>query len=533
MRRLLFALAAVAALWSSACSSGGSNVQPPPPSGKYSLASLTGQYAFVTNGEVFTSGSIAPTPLARVGSFVADGKGNIAGGMEDINTGGTPSNAILISGGSYTVSPNGRGVLTLNFQGGTTVDFGIVLTSTSDGLLIDETSNSSQASTGSGNFILQQSAPFALNEVTGNYVFDFSGSDASQPNPLPESFIGEFTVDGAMGTIPTGFFDDNDNGTLTSGGMTPGAISQDPGDVPAFNNFGRGIATIATQNFVFYIVNSRQVRFLSTNKGMLSGDAVIQTNLPANVSNINGGFAFVLAGTTGAGGITRVGRFTASGSTVSNVLMDTNTAGQFTLTDSGSNASISLDPATGRGILTFTDPHFSNAPVTAVFYLSSASQGVIQETTQSSTGTFDVADGSIAAQSGSPFTSANISGTYAMNWSGLVVAGGSFPVEDEEDFLAQASVSNLALSGAADIFQFTSATLSPQFDLGVGGAISINGDGTSGGGRSTQNTMTVNLTGAKQINFVVYFVSPQFAFFANNTNSGTTRNVAGILKSQQ
>jgi hypothetical protein len=315
--------------------------------------------------------------------------------------------------------------------------------------------------------------------------------------------------------------------------MTPGAISQDPGNVATFNNFGRGIATIATQNFVFYIVNSRQVRFLSTNKGMLSGDAVIQTNLPANVSNINGGFAFVLAGTTGAGGITRVGRFTASGSTVTNVLMDTNTAGQFTLTDSGSNASISLDPTTGRGILSFTDPHFPNAPVTAVFYLSSASQGVIQETTQSSTGTFDVADGSMAAQSGSPFTSANISGTYAMNWSGLVVAGGSFPVEDEEDLLAQASVSNLALSGAADIFQFTSATLSPQFDLGVGGTISINGDGTSAGGRSTQNTMTVNLTGAKQIDFVVYFVSPQLAFFANNTNSGTTRNVAGILKSQQ
>ena len=45
--------------------------------------------------------------------------------------------------------------------------------------------------------------------------------------------------------------------------------------------------------------------------------------------------------------------------------------------------------------------------------------------------------------------------------------------------------------------------------------------------------MTVNLTGAKPINFVVYFVNPQLAFFANRDNSGTQRIVLGILKLQQ
>jgi hypothetical protein len=140
-----------------------------------------------------------------------------------------------------------------------------------------------------------------------------------------------------------------------------------------------------------------------------------------------------------------------------------------------------------------------------------------------------VADGSIIAQSGSPFTSSNISGTYAMNWSGLVVANGTF--QDEEDLLAQVTVSNLSLSGTADIFQFTSATPAPQFDFGVGGPITIAGDGTSGAS-GQRNNMTVNLNNAAPIHFVVYFVNPQLAFFANRDNNGTPRIVAGILKAQ-
>ena len=171
MKRLLITLSVAAALWSAACGSAGSSVQPPPPSGKYSLANLNGQYAFVTNGEVFTNGSSFPFPLARVGVFIADGKGNITGGIEDLNADGTPSNAIAITNGTYTVNADGRGALALNV-GQSTLDFGITLTSTSDGLLIDETSNSNQASTGSGNFVLQKAAPFALTDVNGPYVFE-------------------------------------------------------------------------------------------------------------------------------------------------------------------------------------------------------------------------------------------------------------------------------------------------------------------------------------------------------------------------
>src|SRR5438132_11356304 len=154
MKRLLFTLSVAAAFWSAACGSGGSSVQPPPPAGKYSLASLNGTYAFVTNGEVIAGNAVSP--MARAGSFIANGQGAIMGGVEDVNTSGTPSGATAITGGSYTVNADGRGTITLAV-GQSSITFGIVLTSTSDGLLIDETS-ASQFSTGSGNFILQDPA---------------------------------------------------------------------------------------------------------------------------------------------------------------------------------------------------------------------------------------------------------------------------------------------------------------------------------------------------------------------------------------
>jgi len=448
--------------------------------------------------------------------------------VEDVNTSGSPSGAKTITGGSYTVNADGRGTVTLNVAG-SSIDLGIVLTSTSDGLLIDETSNGSQFSTGSGNFILQQSTPFALSEVSGTYVFDFSGLDGAQPTPNQESFVGEFDVNNTTQTIPTGFFDDNDGGTLTSGAMTAGTIAQDNLQPASFSSFGRGVATIDNQNFVFYIVNSNQVRFQSTTNGMLSGDAIAQSNsVPTSTAAFNGSFAFILSGSSTTGGITKIGRFTANGATVANVLADVDDTGAQHPSNFFSNGNITFDAANpGRGHVTFLDNSF---PFTLVFYLSSANSGVIQDVTETATGSgigVVIADGSLAAQSGGPFTGSNITGTYAMNWSGIVTTGSNFPIQDEEDLLAQTTVTNLALSGTADLFQFTTVTL--RTGLGVGGSIAINGDGTSGDGH--RNGLTVNLTGANSIGFVIYIINPQTAFFA--VNSGNTHLDAGILKFQQ
>jgi hypothetical protein len=527
MKRFLLMLAAVAALWSAAC--GGNGVAtPPPPVGKFTPFDLNGQYAFVTNGEVFAGTTV--DQLARVGSFIADGHGNIKGGVEDVNeasVGVTP--AIAITGGNYTVNGDGRGTLTLQL-GQSSVNFGITLTSSNDGLMIDETSTSAQSSTGSGNFIKQNSGSFAIASITGPYVFDFSGLDATQG---PESIVGEFTASG--GPITTGVEDVNDNGVFSTAAAVAGNFAADGVNQSTLTGFGRGVAQLNGSQYVFYIVDSSRIRILSTSGGtMLSGDAVAQSNIPP-ANPIASSFVFIVAGSSGNGGITRVGRFTGNGAAVTNVLVDTNNSGQSIQTNTTNNASMTLDAANpGRGTVTFTDPHFASAPFNFVFYLSSPTQGVIQETTvntSNNNNAVDVADGTIAAQTGSPFTGSNITGTYALNWSGLSLQNnGSFSQQDEEDLLSQVTVSSLSLSGAADIFQFQNGV--PVFDLVTSGTIAISGDGTSST-TSNQNTMSVKLvkSNSTTVNFVVYFVSPQLAFFANNQDSH--RTVAGVLKLQQ
>jgi len=545
MKRLLLALAASAALWTAACSSGGgSGTPPPPPAGNFTLASLNGTYAFVTNGEVFSNG--AEANLVRTGSFTANGSGGInLGGVYDTVTAGGASDStpIAITGGSYTVNADGRGTLTLNVNASgvaTSINFGFVLTSGSSGtspatsgLMIDETSNASQASTGSGNFFMQTAADFQTSNISGTYVFDFSGLDTS---PAPLSVVGEVTV--SSGLTTGGYEDSNDNFALGSGGLASGTSFI--ADSANLATAGRGTVNIAGQTFAFYIVDSTRIRLISSNSTgtgpMISGDLVLQQNVPANVSSLNSGFAFLVAGSSPGGGLTRLCRFTANGASVTNVMLDTNNAAsQFILTNGATNASIALDPVNpGRGTITFQEKGASaNVPSSFVFYLSSPTQGVIQQTTvNTSTGVVvAVADGTIGAQSGNPFTSSNISGTYAMNWSGLVTAGGSFADTDEEDLLAQVKISSLSFTGISDIFQFTSATLTPKTDINTSGSINFNGgDGTGDDGDRVY--MGVTLSGQSAIDMVVYIVNPQLAFFANRDKS-SGRIVAGVLEAQQ
>jgi len=543
MNRLLTALVATAAVWASACGSSAPTVVPGPPIGKYSLASLKGTYAFMTSGEVFVNGNVSASPMQRVGSFVANGAGVITGGVEDVNTAGTPSGAIAITGGGYNIDPDGRGTLTLQFAANT-LTFGMVLTSTSDGLMMDETtisSVSSQASTGSGNFIKQDTTLCSTpnTSVVGTYVFDFFGLDSSM---APQSFVGEFTSNNT-GATTAAFGDINDAVAGLSSG--PFNASFGTGGFPAGPTAcGRGLAQLTTtvtgtQTYAYYVVDASRVRFINAAGGeMLSGDAVLQDNtVPTSVNSINGGLAFVVAGSSANGGLTRLVRVTANSGTLTNVLMDTNNAAAtYTMSNGATSATISLDATNpGRGIITFlANGESTSVPSRFVFYLNSAAEGVIQETTQNiNTGAVvAVADGTIAAQTGSPFSSSNIAGTYALNWSGLVTAQGSFANQDEEDVLGQVNIANLTLTGRSDAFQFTSLTLTPNINIGTAGTMALNGgDGTGGDG--TRVDMDVTLSNQNAVHMVVYIANPQLAFFANRDNNGTPRIVAGVLKAQQ
>lgn len=542
--KLASAASIFAALWVSACGGGGPTITPPPPTGKFTDGSLNGTYAFMTSGEVIVNTTSGPTEvsMARVGSFVADGNGHITGGVEDVNASGTVSTAAVISGGSYTINDDGRGTVTLTVASSaieSSINFGIVLTSgssgppsiASGGLMIDETSSTNQASTGSGNFLQQNTTAFVPTAtINGNYVFDISGLDSTQ---APASIVGELST--ASGSLTGGIDDGNDNGTLTpTGTILTSSFTSDPSNPATLSSSGRGLVSINGETFAFYIVDSTRARLISVaiaggaTPDMLTGDAVSQASVPAAPS---GSFAFLVAGSdlNAMNGLTRVGRFSVSGGTVSKILMDENDATTETEYPTFSNTSLNYDTTTGRGVVSFSASTLK--VYSFVFYLSSSTSGVIQDVSpsDSTSPTSQVADGTIAAQTTGPFSSSNITGAYVVNWSGLVTANGSAGgVTDEEDFLSQVTVSNMSLSGTGDLFQFTGPTLSTNF--GVGGSLTFNGDGTGDDGKSVDMTVII---GSPHVDVVVYIVSPQLAFIANRDNTGTQRIVAGVMQAQQ
>src|ERR1700688_2113437 len=393
MKRIFLAGSVVLWLYAAACGGGNSTATPTPtptptPQGSYSLASLNGTYAFSMSG---TDSSAQGLAISRIGSFHADGQGNITMAIEDVNDGGSFStfNFTAAPASKYTMASDGKGVLTLshpdvvNPSVADNFTFSIALDSTSSGLMI-ETDGSS---TMSGNFRLQTiSSAFAT-----AYAFDVSGLDLG--NRTSVSFIGQFTTNG-VGGITGGEMDVND-GASPSGAITlqPGTITL---DATNFTNFGRGTVTLNTTlnsqllnlSYVFYVVDGSHLVLVENDTlAATSGSATAQAAVPTTVAAFLGSFVFAVGGAAISqgvfGGLSRAGRFTSDANgNITNLSVDEDFSGgvnAFPKAGGFSNVTLTIDAAgTGRGTLNFTDVT-RNQPFQYVFYLASATQGVIQD----------------------------------------------------------------------------------------------------------------------------------------------------------
>src|ERR1700693_3946242 len=90
VKRIFVAGSLALGLYAAACGGGNGTFTPTPtptpmPPGSYSLASLNGIYAFSMSGTDNTSG----LSISRIGSFHADGQGDITMAIEDVNDGGS------------------------------------------------------------------------------------------------------------------------------------------------------------------------------------------------------------------------------------------------------------------------------------------------------------------------------------------------------------------------------------------------------------------------------------------------------------
>jgi hypothetical protein len=109
--------------------------------------------------------------FGRIGSFTADGNGNITGGIEDVNFAGSGSQTLAFTSSAYSVQADGRGEITLTNATGT-LAFSITMLSPTQGLIVKPTSTPPPAGLSSC-----KTPPVQRRGLERQLRFDFSGLD--------------------------------------------------------------------------------------------------------------------------------------------------------------------------------------------------------------------------------------------------------------------------------------------------------------------------------------------------------------------
>jgi hypothetical protein len=541
VKSLLCALAAFLAIGLASCGGGGVSFPPPTPSGSFVTSSLKGQYAFSMSGVVSGLCAADSGPgayIARVGSFVADGNGNITSGLEDVLDlgSGQAGSTVSFTGGNYSIQPNGRGLIALQGANGGGLQLNFDLQSNSSasqasfaGFLVQ----TDLCATSSGTFVLQNTASFSTSALSGHYVFDFSGVSFGASSVAPISMIGFLNAD-SNGNFTTGVMDTHDgNATAPSGptAIAAGTYQLDPS--ANGTTYGRGTMTFNGYSYAFYIADATHLYALEEdNFGGTSGEARQQaTVVPLQNSDFTGSFVYLIGGASvlgTQGPIAREARFTADGNGgIAAISFEDNNNGGYTHISQGSNisnATYAIDTAnsgTGRGTFTFADS--GAGTFSDVFYMISSTQALVQETSRGVIG-----DGPLYAQTGSPFSVSASAANYVFNWSGVQLSSSATSAPFEEDFIGQYALSSATtsnISGVTDYVELGIGSKNLYTDVGLGGTLTITGDGTA------NNLYKFVLGGSPSttINFQAYFVNPTTVLLVC---SDSTRATAGIIRQQ-
>jgi hypothetical protein len=447
----------------------------------FSDSSLNGAYAFTLVS--FDSRG----PVFEAGSITTDGNGTIVSGVEDINAASLTTNISL--SGTYSITPDGRGILTLigNAQ---TRTFDVILKANSatagdtGGQLIQNDLQSNAIGT-----LQKQDATAFNNSALANttYVFRMGGIDTSGQL----SAVGLITTD-ATGATMTGSQDMNDAGTVT--GSTP--ITGTIGSINAAT--GRGLATIAGYNFVAYVVSASKLLFVEIDSTLpaVAGIAEVQT---ATAPPASGGYAFNAdtGGTQGRSWL--IGQFDFTGNTINDGAQIQD--GDVALTVMPTGMAFNFD-LSGRSVLVEnTDNGFRNF----VAYIVSPQKMYLMQLNDShaASGTAEL------QQPGSGgFTAASLSGDFAF--------GAAETGEAKITFVGQFVFDgNGNFYGVDDLSQPSgSNTVALQ-----GGTYAVSSNG--------QVIMTVP-AGGQVPTFTLYLISPNKALFLGTP----TPDVNGIAESQ-
>lgn len=481
------------------CGGSGVTKSTPPPTGGFSNSNLNGTYVFSVAGS--DSGG---NYMATVGTFTADGKGNITGGTLDFNDNATgPSPNQAVTGGNYFIGVDGRpsaqiGLLKLITSAGN-FTFDYVLTSNAQGLMTEFDTFGSA----SGTFELQANVTQA--NINGqSYAFNFSGTTGTGTTfcgispgvtvVVPMATVGAFTLD-PSGNITAGVQDFNDN--CSSSGLTnlPLTGSVNLASVP-------GTATLTsggtTYSFDVYPVDATHLKFIETDTlPIVAGDAFTQTSTIPTGNNV-----FTVAGfdTAGQGPFAAAGIIDTdgNGNIKSDSVEDIND--NYLATEVTSGISGTYTPVTGgRSVLTFTSGFINGnnglGCSNCQFAAYPSSGGV--ELLEIDDG--GITDGTAFAQT--PGASLASSQGYGMNLNGVVVINSiSGVTTTEEDDIAEFTNSNGSLSpGIIDFNDTGSMSFGLKFSSTYAADSTVSGRGVITPNSNSYNLVTYALDNSSEV----------------------------------
>jgi hypothetical protein len=420
----------------------------------YGAASIVGSYAMSIAGQNMSGGY-----FARAGQLTFDGVGAITG-VEDIHTaGGAASTAVPILSGAYTVGVDGRGTATITDSTGTT-HYDLAIVSAAQIKLIEDDT----FATAHGQADMQTPLPNGQSNLFGAYAFDFSGVVGAAE---ATSEVGRLAASGSAGSIGTCGLED------VNAGGTPTQVPNFSCVYSAIDAREHGTLTInGTQTFSFYVISAGQARFIETDaSGDVVGDALEQSNGTPSASWLSSLTIFQVSGSDAKGQFATAGLFLADGAgglptSISGGLLDENNDGVVsTSVQYGGTYSVA---STGRGTASFTP-----SGQTFVIYFVSPGQGFIQETDSSI-----VADGVVEAQRGGIFSTLNVTGSFALNWTGAAPSASRASIL-EQDSTGQLTVGKTASVATGTWDRDDAFTPQPGIALATGSyALAVNGRGT-------------------------------------------------------
>jgi hypothetical protein len=369
-------------------------------------STLSGHYAMVLNGWSSQPQALTQTATAAIGSFVADGAGNIATGLIDFNDQSAgPVNGTFT--GTYCVASNNIATINLNYGGaiiGNDTFAAALNSSGSNGNIIFYDASNLK---GSGLLRKQDTSAFSTASINGNYAFGFVGAAGSASTPR-SAIAGEFTANGSANL--SGEFDSD---TYLTGAANASLSSSN------FNvaSTGRGTATItftgqSNLKFVFYVVSASEMLAMEDDivgSSLLSGQVLEQTGSFTDAS-LNGISVIATQSVSNGSATSATAGLVTTNGTGSSISFneDQNQAGTVTSV----NQSGTYSTAT-NGRVTLDLAGVANPPV---FYLISENQAFVIGTNP-----LAVDFGTMQTQSGTNFTNSSLSGAYL---------GGSFQPVD-------------------------------------------------------------------------------------------------------